>query len=151
MPRTFDQITYGTSSLFGAAKTLSKSVFRNTFYSRHWRIGWRFVDQGHDVWSRGDLGGTPWQVLRNEPFRFFADPFPVIRDGKTCLFFEDFDHRAGKGRISAINFGRSGPIGKVFPVLEQPWHLSFPFIFENGDSLWMLPESSQNRTVSLYR
>jgi hypothetical protein len=139
------------SYLFQGAKEIGKSVFGRAFYSPHWRIGWRFVNQTDDVWSRGDLGGTPWQALPNEPFRFFADPFPVVWGDRTFLFFEDFDHRIGKGRISAINFGSSGPTGKVFPVLEQPWHLSFPFIFENGGSLWMLPESSQNRTVSLYR
>jgi hypothetical protein len=139
------------SFLVHGAKNLSKSIFRSAFYSPHWRIGWRFVHQTSDVWSRGDLGGTPWQTLSNEPFRFFADPFPVVWDERTLLFFEDFDHRTGKGRISAINFGPSGPLGTVFPVLEQPWHLSFPYIFENGGSLWMVPESSQNRTVSLYR
>jgi hypothetical protein len=36
-------------------------------------------------------------------------------------------------------------------VLEQPWHLSFPYVFEHDGTLWMLPESSNNQTVSLYR
>jgi hypothetical protein len=137
--------------LVDLARRASRSIFKTAFYSPHWRIGWRFVDESDDVWSRGDLGGHPWQVLRNKPFRFFADPFPVAWNGKTWLFFEDFDHRIGKGRISAVAFGPRGPEGDVFPVLEQPWHLSFPYVFEHEGELWMLPESSNNRTVSLYR
>ena len=140
-----------TKPLVDLARQASRSIFRTAFYSPHWRIGWRFVEAGDDVWSRGDLGGRPWRVLRNKPFRFFADPFPIACNGKTWLFFEDFDHRIGKGRISAVAFGPRGPEGDVFPVLEQPWHLSFPFVFEHEGELWMLPESSNNRTVSLYR
>lgn len=138
-------------TLLDRAERVSRSIYRSAFYSPHWRIGWRFVDEGDDVWSRGNLGGQTWQTLRNEPFRFFADPFPIVWEGKTWLFFEDFDHRIGKGRISAVAFDPFGPAGDVFPVLQMPWHLSFPYVFEEGGALWMLPESSNNRTVSLYR
>ena len=144
-------LTLTAQPLVDLARRASRSIFRSAFYSPHWRIGWRYVDQGNDVWSRGDLAGCPWQVLRNEAFRFFADPFPVVWKGKTWLFFEDFDHRIGKGRISAIAFSPRGPEGDVIPVLERPWHLSFPYVFEHDGAIWMLPESSDNRTVSLYR
>jgi hypothetical protein len=142
---------WNARSFSAGAERMGRRAFGSLFYSPHWRIGWRFVVEDNDVWNRGDLGGRPWRVLRNEPFRFFADPFPVTWEGKTCLFFEDFDHRIGKGRISAINFGCAGPEGEVFQVLDLPWHLSFPFIFQHSNQLWMIPESSQNRTVSLYR
>jgi len=68
--------------LVDLARRASRSIFKTAFYSPHWRIGWRFVDESDDVWSRGDLGGHPWQVLRNKPFRFFADPFPVAWNAK---------------------------------------------------------------------
>src|SRR5690242_13348953 len=115
-----------TKPLLNAGRQAVRSIFRSAFYSPHWRIGWRFVDDGNDVWTRADLGGTPWRVLENKPFRFFADPFPMVWKGKAGIFFEDFDHRIGKGRISAIAIGPRGPEGDVLPVLERPWHLSFP-------------------------
>jgi hypothetical protein len=132
------------------AKAAGKSAFRRMFYSPHWRVGWRFV-ANEDVWSRGDLGGRPWNVLPNQPFRFFADPFPVVWQGNTWLFFEDFDHRRGKGQISVVAFDADGPAGDVMPALTAPWHLSFPYVFEYEQTLWMLPESSENGMVSLYR
>jgi hypothetical protein len=141
---------FGRKVTNGAARA-ARYLFKSAFYSPHWCIGWRLVDDGEDVWARGDLGGRKWQTLRNEPFRFFADPFPVIWENKTWVFFEDFDHRLNKGQISGIAFGPSGPIGEVCPVLSPPWHLSFPYVFEHQNALWMVPESSQARTISLYR
>jgi hypothetical protein len=135
---------------YSAARAAAKAIYRLCFYSPHWKVGWRFVaDQ--DVWDRHDLGGTPWRTLPNPAFRFLADPFPVVWQGSTHLFFEDFDHRQGKGVISAVAFGPKGPDGEVFPVLEEPWHLSYPFIIEHDGELWLIPESSGNRTVSIYR
>jgi hypothetical protein len=37
------------------------------------------------------------------------------------------------------------------PVLEEPWHLSYPFLIERGGELFMIPESSANRDITLYR
>jgi hypothetical protein len=36
-------------------------------------------------------------------------------------------------------------------ALEEPWHLSYPYLVEHDDELWMIPESSQNRDVALYK
>jgi hypothetical protein len=36
-------------------------------------------------------------------------------------------------------------------VLEKPWHLSYPSVFEHAGQVWMIPESSADRTVRLYR
>jgi hypothetical protein len=37
------------------------------------------------------------------------------------------------------------------PVLEAPYHLSYPFIFEFENGIYMLPESNGNRTIELYK
>jgi hypothetical protein len=103
------------------------------------------------VWTTGDLSGPAWAVLDDPGHRFFADPFPVQWKGRTFVFFEDLDHRVGKGIISAVEFDSGGPTGPVLPVLEEPWHLSYPFLMEDGDDLWMIPESSEHRDVALYR
>jgi hypothetical protein len=35
-------------------------------------------------------------------------------------------------------------------VLERPYHLSYPFVFEWNGTWWMLPETSHNQSVELY-
>ena len=137
-----------------AAKTLAarcaRAIFHLCLYSPHWRIGWRLHD-GPGVLERGHLGGPRWSVLADPGRRFFADPFPVSWQGRTFVFFEDLDHRVGKGVISAIEFGPDGPVGPVVPVLEENWHMSYPFILEHRGALYMVPESSLSGEVPLYR
>jgi hypothetical protein len=104
-----------------------------------------------EVWKTGDLSGPSWKVLADPGHRFYADPFPVTWQGRTFVFFEDLDHRVGKGIISAVEFDGAGPVGNVIPVLEESWHLSYPFLIERDGELWMIPESSEHRDVPLYR
>jgi len=36
-------------------------------------------------------------------------------------------------------------------VLEEPFHLSYPFVFERDGQIWMIPETSANNAITLYR
>lgn len=134
----------------GLAISIAKEIYRLCCYAPHWHVGWRFND-GAGVWQTGDLSGPGWNVLADPGNHFYADPFPITWRGRTFVFFEDLDHRVGKGIISAIEFNDAGPVGDVVPVLEEPWHLSYPFLIEDKGELWMIPESSLNGDVALYK
>jgi hypothetical protein len=43
-----------------------------------------------------------------------------------------------------------GNIESPVPVLEKPYHLSYPFVFPWQGKYYMVPESAQNRTIDLY-
>ncbi|HLW91028.1 MAG TPA: hypothetical protein VKS78_06990 [Roseiarcus sp.] len=128
----------------------ARALYHWLCYAPHWRVGWRFND-GPGVMELGDLSGPKWNVLPDSGRRCYADPFAVTWQGRSCLFFEDLDHRVGKGVISFIEFGPDGPVGEAVPVIEEPWHLSYPFLIEAEGSLWMIPESSLSGAVPLYR
>jgi hypothetical protein len=134
----------------GLASEFAREIYRLCCYAPHWRVGWRFVDDG-GVWERGDLSGPAWTVAPDPLVRFYADPFAATRDGRTFVFVEELDHRIGKGFISAIEFDETGPKGFARPVLEESWHLSYPFLIEHDGSLWMIPESMGNRDVAIYK
>ena len=134
----------------GLAVSVAKEIYRLCCYAPHWQIGWRFND-GAGVWQTGDLSGPGWNVLGDPGTHFYADPFPITWQGRTFVFFEDLDHRIGKGIISAIEFNDAGPVGEAVPVLEEPWHLSYPFLIESDGALWMIPESSLHGDVALYK
>jgi hypothetical protein len=36
-------------------------------------------------------------------------------------------------------------------VLEKPYHLSYPFLFDYQGQLYMVPESNENNTIDLYK
>lgn len=112
-----------------------------------WRDQWRMVifrDQKHPELA------NPWVTLLPDRKAFWADPFLVSQDDGTIVFFEELPYESGKGRISLINVDAQGRVGRPVAVLEQPWHLSYPHVFEWAGRLYMIPESLGNRTVDLY-
>ena len=129
---------------------VAENVYGKVFFSPHWKVGWRRLARS-DLWDTQSLTGTRWNVLPNPRGRFLADPIAIARDGRTFLFVEDFFHDRQKGVISALEFGEQGAAAFLPSVLEEPWHLSYPFVMEWAGEVWMIPESSANREAALYR
>ncbi|MCB1452265.1 MAG: hypothetical protein KDJ43_01360, partial [Rhizobiaceae bacterium] len=145
---TVNTARYGTKAVAQAA---ARAAYRLCCHAPHWRIGWRQAVEGNDVWSRHDLGGERWQVLADPGDHFYADPFPMVRDGRDYLFFEDLDHKTDKGVISVVAFDDQGRPGEARVVLEEPWHLSYPFLIEEEGEIYMIPEASLSGEISIYR
>ena len=83
---------------------------------------------------------------------FWADPFCWSRDGGFVAFFEEYPFAQGRGHISAMAMSPDGhPLGEPFRVLEEPCHLSYPFLLELGGALCMIPEKAATGRVDLYR
>lgn len=81
---------------------------------------------------------------------FLADPFVVEREGRTCIFVEEYAYRDERAYISAFEIGENGAV-RVGVVLNENFHLSFPFIFEYQNTLYMCPESSGRWQIRIYR
>ena len=89
--------------------------------------------------------------IPNPKHRFLADPFVVKRDGKHQIFVEDYDCRRGLGAISCIVVNPDDTYEIIDNVLVEPFHLSFPFIFEESGEIFMLPETYEGNDIRLYR
>ncbi|HST00855.1 MAG TPA: hypothetical protein VLJ84_04280, partial [Usitatibacter sp.] len=109
-------------------------------------LAWRFADI--ESWS-GSLEG----FFRLDPprDRFYADPFPLQRGGRNFIFFEELPFAAGKAHISVVEVDRGGHASEPVRVLERDYHLSYPFLIEEGGELYMIPETGGNRTIEIYR
>lgn len=83
--------------------------------------------------------------------RIWADPHIFIHDGKFFVFIEEMRFKEDKGYISVFEIFDDGFHSKPFKVLEEDFHLSYPQVFEWQGQIWMIPESSENKTISLYR
>jgi hypothetical protein len=133
------------------ASAAARAAYQLCCHAPYWRVGWRRHDSNQDVWTRRDLGGARWNILRDPVDHFYADPFPFHHKGQDFLFFEDLDHKTGKGIISVVAFGEDGLPGPTVPVLEEPWHLSYPFLLEHDGQIWLIPEASLSGEISIYR
>lgn len=114
-----------------------------------WFLAYRFHPKGADP-EVPDTSPYRFRELLPPKDRFWADPFPALHEGHHWILFEE-RISSGPGRIAAVEVGPSGVIGTPIPVLERPYHLSYPFIFEWEGATYMVPETEENRTVELYR
>ncbi len=141
---------FASACLTGALPRLGREAMRRArFRHAHWRVGYRFID-GPGVASRCELGDG-WSVLPDAGDRFYADPFPFQWQDRFFLFVEDYPHATGKAVISVVAFDATGKPGEPRCVLEEPYHLSYPQVFEHGGAIWMLPEASSGGKLILYR
>jgi hypothetical protein len=149
MPRLSSRKLLGFE-LRSLANAAARQLYHLCCYAPHWRVLWRFVD-GPDLWETRTIANTSWNVIPDPGFRFYADPFPFSHDGRLYVFVEELDHRENKGKISVVPFDDRGPSGPAKLVLEEPWHLSYPFLIRHAGQIWMMPESLADRSVTLYR
>jgi hypothetical protein len=110
-----------------------------------WFMAYRFDHTGPDI----DF--ADFTCLLPPPDREWADPFPYCRDGRYYLFFEEVVFARGKGQIAVMEVWPDGRHGPPQIVLSRPYHVSYPFLIEDGGELYMVPETGANRTVELYR
>jgi|GEM_PF-763711 len=117
------------------------------------RIGW--IQQWYLLvgavpleWPVVDPGGL--SPIIPPAGHFWADPAVVADGASTHVFFEDFEHEVGKGRISVLSVDGAGRHGPARCVLEADSHLSYPFVFRHDGRLFMIPESADAGTVDLY-
>jgi hypothetical protein len=89
-------------------------------------------------------------VVPNPPGGYFADPFlRQTPEGLYC-FVEEYRDSTQRGVISVLRMDAAGPV-YLGRVLDKPFHLSFPYIFEYGGELFMCPESYQSNQIRLYK
>ena len=83
--------------------------------------------------------------------RLWADPFVIHKDNKYYVFYEEMLFRENTGRIACKVFDGEENIDDAGVVLAVEGHLSYPFVFEDAGTFYMIPENSADRTIDLYR
>ncbi len=116
---------------------------------------WFFIDQWIILVGRqGRYQALDWPSftpLIPPKDRYWGDPFPWQHGGCSYVFIEEKLYSTRRGRIACLELAANGALASQQVVLERPYHLSYPFLFEHAGQLYMLPESAEQRTVELYR
>ena len=140
-PTVFQTLIYllKTSYILG-----SKIAIKLQGKSFRWGVAYQFSKKWNDVilWRS--------QRISNPKNRFLADPFVIKQNGSHFCFVEDFDYNSNKGSISAYKITPSG-YEAIGVVLEEDFHLSFPFIFEYENEIFMCPETHEKKEIRLYK
>ena len=84
--------------------------------------------------------------------RIWADPCVVEFEGRTAVFIEEMEFVDNIGYLSVIEFDlKNNPIMPPKKIIQRPYHMSYPNVFESKGGLYMIPETQKNSTIELYR
>jgi hypothetical protein len=106
------------------------------------------VHYKRQAWSQLSLADS--QVVPNPAGGYFADPFLRSTPEGLFCFVEEFRDSSQRGVISVLRLDAAGPV-YLGRVLDEPFHLSFPYLFEYGGDLYMAPESHEAKQIRLYK
>ena len=83
--------------------------------------------------------------------RFVADPFIIKKNSKWYMFFEIYDENKQKGVIGFATSQDGIKWDYKNVILEENYHLSYPYIFEYNNEIYMIPEIAHSGKVRLYK
>lgn len=92
-----------------------------------------------------------YKYLHPPKDKFWADPFVLSKNNKNYVYIEELPFKTNKGYISLLEVDNAGVLLKTEKIIEKPYHMSYPFVFEYKNEFYMIPETSQNRTIELYK
>ncbi len=145
--RPYQQPNAGQSLRY-LLQLVSRSLERRLFQGLlgidlRWSVAFSLCD-----WPNLDMARAI--ILPNPPNHFLADPFVYRRAGKHYCFAEDYDYATQRGFIAVYELNASAGT-RLGEALVEPFHLSFPYLFEYQGELYMCPESSACQQIRLYR
>lgn len=122
-----------------------RNFFKNIFFRK--KVSWSIAFK-----NNSDLSYplSKYNEIKNPKNCYLADPFVITYLNKTICFAEEFNYSSNKGRIIAYEL-----IGDSYQYLgiaiEEKFHLSFPYVFEFDNQIFMIPETSANKQIRLYK
>ncbi|HGY5133320.1 MAG: hypothetical protein E6997_05430 [Citrobacter sp.] len=132
-----------------------KRIINMLFYHESWDI---MIIKDHGTHSFPNntldiLSKSAAQQLKKK-YTFQADPFLIEKDDKLFVFYEAFSFRNSKGTLRCRILDRE--LVEIDDVKLEGFddlmcHLSFPFLININDQLFMIPESSERKEVILFQ
>jgi hypothetical protein len=121
------------------------------------KLAYRFLGKRRECWSvflgEGrflDSSRSDMKPLKMPKDEFWADPFLFQHQGTDYVFFENYSYRTNRGKISCGKV-KDQELYDIVDVLDLDYHLSFPFIFEEDGVIFLMPETSENKRLEVYR
>ncbi|MDN5203136.1 hypothetical protein QQ008_17230 [Fulvivirgaceae bacterium BMA10] len=121
-----------------------KEKIVNRFIRQQWTLLYKINNQS----------GAPenYKIITPPKNRFWADPFILERNNQYYVFIEESKMGSEKkGYLSYLTFDKQGNHSKPQKIIEQPYHMSYPFLLEWQNELYMIPESNKDKNIQLYK
>jgi len=117
-----------------------------------WSVGYHFIDNPilkPDILGENVISYDSVDNILNSEGNYIADPFFIKEKDSFYLFVE----LKGKKNADIALFVSSDGLDYKYRgvVLDEPFHLSYPQVFNYKGEFYMLPETKQSGNVLLYK
>ena len=118
-----------------------------------WTIG---IYRSNSPFHFNELQGWINPLFRAEdvndvPAKFVADPF-LVREGDIWnLFFEVYNNDTQQGDLAVATSKNTWIWDYQKVVLDEPFHLSYPYVFQADGEYYLIPESFEDNSIRLYK
>ena len=122
-------------------KSRMVNLFYKLFIGGTWSIGYRDIE---------NMPEKKYELVQVPEGQWAADPFIYEYAGEHYLFVEQYNIKENRAGIGYFHFENGVPVYKGL-IITQPYHMSYPCVFEFAGVHYMIPESSANGTIDLYK
>ncbi len=117
-----------------------------------WSIGYQWLDDPFKANPEKSAILSKHNFPASEGVTGVADPFVIRRDGELYLFYEIILERSPEAKIAVSKFNRADQRWHYQGIaLDEPFHLSYPSVFEHDSQVYMIPETKGAGAVRLYK
>jgi hypothetical protein len=127
------------------AKIIAKSIQDRIYFEQY------ILLYGINKAKTFSLSLSRYKKLLPPKDRFWADPFIIYENHQYYIFMEEVLAANNKGHISYLIVDENENVSISQKVIEKPYHMSYPFIFLHNNEYYMIPETSANKTIELYK
>ena len=136
--------TFNSYSKFKYLKRIGDRL-KNSFPTNKWRLS-KTIYQPFNFNQKYKV-----ESIQIDDSKFWADPHLFIKNNKTYCFYEELVFDKMRGEIFVAEVLEDGNVADPELVLEEPYHLSYPFVFEDKGEIYMIPETASDNKTNLYQ
>ncbi len=109
---------------------------------KFWKVGFTYSD-----WA--NFQDSDIHTIENSTNCYLADPFVINVNNKNYLLAEEYSFNTLKGVIVAYELqGKNSK--RIGTIIEESFHMSFPYLFKFQEKIFMVPETSENNDIRIY-
>jgi hypothetical protein len=120
--------------------------FFQRFYRTDYMIAYRFLNQGNGLLIDKTKKFIPFKNNNNY---WYADPILYEYDCKIYMFYEAYNKKKDCGEIGVATVVNNHVVDKKI-IIKEPFHMSYPFVFDVNGKIYMIPETSSVKKLLLY-
>lgn len=91
------------------------------------------------------------QDVTDVPAKFVADPFLIHDNATWYLFMEVYNLATEQGDLAVATSTNTRNWQYQQIILDEPFHLSYPYVFKWQDEYYLIPETFEANSIRLYR